>query len=213
MPNLFVLSAPSGAGKTTVAKKLLKEVPMIRRVVTATTRQKREDEVEGEDYIFLTQEEFMRALEEGRFLEHALVYGNYYGTPKDQVIRNMEEGYDSLLVIDVQGAKQVRQTYPEAILIFLLPPSLEELRRRLFARGYRESNLEERIRKAEEELACARYFDYLVVNEFLDDTVQAVKNIILSTRYRRDKFLQRHALLLQDQRLVDILLKGICQWG
>ncbi|ADC89099.1 guanylate kinase [Thermocrinis albus DSM 14484] len=213
MPNLFVLSAPSGAGKTTVAKKLLKEVPMIRRVVTATTRQKREDEVEGEDYIFLTQEEFMRGLEEGRFLEHALVYGNYYGTPKDQVIRNMEEGYDSLLVIDVQGAKQVRQTYPEAILIFLLPPSLEELRRRLFARGYRESNLEERIRKAEEELACARYFDYLVVNEFLDDTVQAVKNIILSTRYRRDKFLQRHVFLLQDQRLVDILLKGICQWG
>lgn len=151
---LFVLSAPSGTGKTTVAERLLKSCPGIRRIVTATTRSKREGEVHGVDYLFISYEEFEKKIEEGYFLEYAEVYGHYYGTPKDQVIRNEEEGVDSLLVIDVQGAKKVRESYKDSILIFLMPPSLEELRRRLLTRGYGTENLEKRLRKAEEEIAC-----------------------------------------------------------
>jgi guanylate kinase len=98
---LFVLSAPSGTGKTTVAERLLKSCPGVRRIITATTRSKREGEVHGVDYLFISYEEFKEKIEEGYFLEYAEVYGHYYGTPKDQVIRNEEEGVDSLLVIDV----------------------------------------------------------------------------------------------------------------
>jgi guanylate kinase (EC 2.7.4.8) len=139
---LFVLSAPSGAGKTTVANFIIRDVENIRRVITATTRPKREGEVEGVDYIFLTVEEFEQGIREGMFLEYAKVYGNYYGTPKDQVLKNEEEGYDSLLVIDVQGAMTIKRNFPDSVLVFLLPPSIEELRRRLLTRGYGHENLQ-----------------------------------------------------------------------
>ena len=156
---LFVLSAPSGTGKTTVADRLLKSCPKVKRIITTTTRPRREGEVQGVDYIFIDREEFERKIEEGYFLEYANVYGHYYGTPKDQVLKNEEEGIDSLLVIDVQGAKKIRDAYPESVLIFLMPPSIEELRRRLLGRGYGRENLEQRLQKAEEEIACARHFD------------------------------------------------------
>ena len=156
---LFVLSAPSGTGKTTVADRLLKSCPKVKRIITTTTRPRREGEVQGVDYIFIDREEFERKIEEGYFLEYANVYGHYYGTPKDQVLKNEEEGIDSLPVIDVQGAKKIKDAYPESVLIFLMPPSIEELRRRLLGRGYGRENLEQRLQKAEEEIACARHFD------------------------------------------------------
>lgn len=205
---LFVLSAPSGAGKTTVAERLLKGCPGIRRIITATTRSKREGEVHGVDYLFISYEEFKEKIREGYFLEYAEVYGHYYGTPKDQVIRNEEEGIDSLLVIDVQGAKKVKETYKDSILIFLMPPSLEELRRRLLTRGYGTENLEKRLRKAEEEIACAKYFDYIVVNEFIDKTVEALCHIIKAQRHKKENFLGKPSSL--DREIFKIIEEGQC---
>ncbi|WPM33003.1 guanylate kinase [Hydrogenobacter sp. T-2] len=206
---LFVLSAPSGTGKTTIADRLLKSCPKVKRIITATTRPQREGEVHGVDYIFMDREEFERKIEEGYFLEYAKVYGNYYGTPKDQVLRNEEEGIDSLLVIDVQGAKKVKEVYPENVLIFLMPPSLEELRRRLLGRGYGRENLEQRLQKAEEEIACAKHFDYIVVNEFIDKTVEALHTIIVAHRYRRENFLKKPNV--NDEAISRILSKVSCK--
>ncbi|MFN4320247.1 MAG: guanylate kinase [Aquificaceae bacterium] len=205
---LFVLSAPSGAGKTTVAERLLKTCPGIRRVITATTRAKREGEIHGVDYLFMNYEEFKEKVEAGYFLEYAEVYGHYYGTPKDQVIRNEEEGVDSLLVIDVQGARKVKEVYKECLLIFLMPPSLEELRRRLLTRGYGRENLEKRLKKAEEEIACAKYFDYIAVNEFIDKTVEALCHIIRAQRYKKENFLGKQPPL--DREIFEIIKRGQC---
>ncbi|MEJ7555408.1 MAG: guanylate kinase [Aquificaceae bacterium] len=206
---LFVLSAPSGTGKTTVADRLLKSCPKVKRIITTTTRPRREGEVHGVDYIFIDREEFERKIEEGYFLEYANVYGHYYGTPKDQVLKNEEEGIDSLLVIDVQGAKKVKDAYPESVLIFLMPPSIEELRRRLLGRGYGRENLEQRLQKAEEEIACARHFDYIVVNEFIDKTVEALHMIIVAHRYRRENFLKKPNV--NDEVISRILSEVSCK--
>ncbi len=206
---LFVLSAPSGTGKTTVADRLLKSCPKVKRIITTTTRPRREGEVQGVDYIFIDREEFERKIEEGYFLEYANVYGHYYGTPKDQVLKNEEEGIDSLLVIDVQGAKKVKEVYPESVLIFLMPPSIEELRRRLLGRGYGRENLEQRLQKAEEEIACARHFDYIVVNEFIDKTVEALHMIIVAHRYRRENFLKKPNV--NDEVISRILSEVSCK--
>jgi len=206
---LFVLSAPSGTGKTTVADRLLKSCPKVKRIITATTRPRREGEVHGVDYIFIDREEFERKIEEGYFLECANVYGNYYGTPKDQVLKNEEEGIDSLLVIDVQGARKIKEVYPESVLIFLMPPSIEELRRRLLGRGYGRENLEQRLQKAEEEIACARHFDYIVVNEFIDKTVEALHTIIVAHRYRRENFLKKPNV--NDEVISRILSESSCK--
>ncbi|WP_448588632.1 guanylate kinase [Thermocrinis sp.] len=208
---LFVFSAPSGTGKTTVVNRILKDVDNVRRVITATTRPKREGEEEGVDYIFLSLEEFERGIEEGRFLEYAKVYGNYYGTPKEQVLRNEEEGYDSILVIDVQGAQTIKRIYPESVLVFLLPPSIEELKRRLLTRGYGQENLEERIKTARWEISCAKYFDYVVVNEFLDDTIQALENIILSARHSAKSFLKNLEKRVKDDKIITYLQEE-CGW-
>lgn len=205
---LFVLSAPSGTGKTTVASKLLKDCLDLKRVITATTRPKREGEKEGVDYIFLTPEEFEKRIREGYFLEYAIVYGNYYGTPREQVIKNEEEGIDSLLIIDVQGAKRIRESYRESLLIFLMPPSMEELRERLMNRGYGRENPEDRLRKAVEEIACARHFDYIVVNDFVDKAVEALKTIILAQRCKKEKFLRNPPI--RDEKITEYLSRTHC---
>ncbi len=211
MGSLFVLSAPSGTGKTTVAEKLLKRSPDVKRIVTATTRPRREKEVEGVDYLFLSKEEFEIRIKEDKFLEYACVYGNYYGTPKEQVLKNMEEGIDSLLVIDVQGARNIKRRVPESVLIFLLPPSIEELKRRLSTRGYTDSNFAERVSKVEAEIACARYFDYIVVNDFLDKAVSAMEYIINSQRYSKEKVLKDAMKTIKDPNIRDALFMGECK--
>lgn len=205
---LFVLSAPSGTGKTTVAERLLRVCPNLIRVITVTTRPKRETETNYVDYIFMDKVEFEKKIREGYFLEYADVYGNYYGTPKDQVLRNEEEGMDSLLVIDVQGASKIRKVYPESVLLFLMPPSLEELEIRLLGRGYGRENLERRIEKAQEEISCARHFDYIVVNEFIDRTVNAIHTIIVAQRHKRENFLRKP--VLGDEKIIQILKDGQC---
>ena len=180
---VYILSAPSGTGKTTVGNLLLKEIPFLERVITATTRKPREGEKNGVDYYFMTEEEFKRKIQEGFFLEWAKVYKYYYGSPKSEVERILKLGKDALLIIDVQGALKVKKELPNAVSIFLLPPSFEELKRRLLQRG--EKEWKTRLEWAKREIPCAGYFDYIVVNDVLKKTVEDIKAIILSHRRKR----------------------------
>jgi guanylate kinase len=181
---VYILSAPSGTGKTTVGNLLLKEIPFLERVITATTRKPREGEKNGVDYYFMSEEEFKRKIEEDFFLEWARVYKYYYGSPKSEVERILNQGKDALLIIDVQGALKVKKVLTNAVSIFLLPPSFEELKRRLLERG--ENEWKTRLEWAKKEIPCAGYFDYIVVNDILERTVEEIKAIILSQRRRRE---------------------------
>ncbi len=210
MAKLFILSAPSGAGKTTVAERLLKQLEGIERIVTATTREPRPGEKNGVDYIFMSKEEFERGIKEGKFLEYANVYGNYYGTPRDQVEENLKRGIDSLLVIDVQGAFKVKSIMPSAVTIFLLPPSLEELKRRMLSRGFRDKNINVRLETAKKEIPCAKRFDYIIINDFVDKAVEQLKSIIISHRCLRDSVMKDIRTLLPNKEIIDLLEGGEC---
>ena len=181
---VYILSAPSGTGKTTIGQRLLAELPFLERVITATTRPPRPGERHGVDYYFLKEEEFLKRIREGFFLEWAKVYSYYYGSPKSEVERILSKGKDALLIIDVQGAFQVKRRLPNAITIFLLPPSFEELKRRLQKRG--EKELHKRLDWAKKELPCAKSFDYVVVNDVLDRAVEEIKSIMIANRRRSD---------------------------
>ena len=181
---VYILSAPSGTGKTTIGELLLKEIPYLEKVITATTRKPREGEKHGRDYYFLREEEFLKKLKEDYFLEWAKVYRYYYGTPKEEVERIISSGKDALLIIDVQGAFQVKKKLPNAVTIFLLPPSFEELEKRLLKRGEKEIKL--RLEWAKSEIPCAKYFDYVVVNDVLERAVEEIKSITLTNRLRSD---------------------------
>jgi guanylate kinase len=162
------------------------------------------------DYYFLKEEDFKRKIEEGFFLEWAKVYKYYYGTPREEVERITSSGKDALLIIDVQGAFQVKKLLPNAITIFLLPPSLEELERRLKTRGERELKL--RLEWAKGELPCARYFDYAVVNDELERAVDEIKSIMVANR-RKAAFLfegDNAKLLNLDKEVLELIKGGVC---
>lgn len=172
--HLIVISGPSGAGKGTIVGELLKR-RKAKLSVSCTTRAPRPGEVDGEAYYFISPEEFSRREQEGDFLESAQVFGNYYGTPRTEVMEELRTGSDVILEIDVQGARQVKQNFPEARLIFVEPPSMEELASRLRGRGTESSEqVALRTSKAEEEMSHAAEYDFQVVN---DDVEQALKQI------------------------------------
>ena len=210
MAKLFILSAPSGTGKSTIAGRLVQQLEGIRKVVTATTREPRPGEEHGVDYIFMSKEEFEEGIEKGLFLEYANVYGNYYGTPRDQIERNLKEGYDSLLVIDVQGAFKVKKLYPDAVSVFLLPPSLEELKRRMVGRGYRDSNTQRRLSTARGEIPCAREFDYIIINDFIDKAVEQLRSIIIASRCEKESILKNLKGVLHNEELIGLIEGGDC---
>lgn len=182
---IFVLSGPSGAGKGTVRKRLFQEIPMLKYSISCTTRQPRPGEVDGVDYRFIDETRFRAFIREEAFLEWADVHGHLYGTLCSDVERECSAGYDIVLEIDVQGAMQVRKKCTRCILIFLSPPSLEALEQRLRLRGTEsEENVRIRLRNANDEMNLASGYDYLVINDSVEDAVHRIREIILSERNR-----------------------------
>jgi len=195
---LLVLAGPSGGGKTSVCRRLVAARPEVRFSVSATTRPPRPGERDGSDYRFLSRESFEALIESDGLLEWAEVHGELYGTPRAVVQDPAGPAHCLLLDIDVQGARQVRRREPEAVLVFLLPPSAEEMIVRLRRRGSEdEERLSRRLRTAVEELSAAGEFDYVVVNEDLDATVRTVESIVEAelhrTSRRRDEVMERTA--------------------
>ena len=181
---LFVISGPSGAGKGPICKEIL-ENENIRLSVSMTTRAPRDGEIDGVNYFFVSKEEFQKIIEERGFLEYAEVYGNFYGTPKMEVMDMMNAGIDVVLEIDIQGALQIKEAYPEAVFIFILPPSMSELRKRITGRGSEtEESLELRLGETLNEIAYIDKYDYCVVNGELQDAVNRVTAIIMAEHSR-----------------------------
>lgn len=179
---VIAIVAPSGAGKTTIAQRLLDDLPRLKFSVSATTRAPRENEVHGKDYYFLTDEEFKQKIDDEQFLEWEFYSGNRYGTLRSEVDKLVESGYFPLLDIEVKGALNVQKIYnSDAISIFIRPPSLDELKKRLDKRGSETNNsLEKRLERAELELEYADHFDYSIVNDDLETAYAEVKKIIES---------------------------------
>ena len=185
---LIILSSPSGAGKSTLAKRLMKWDDTLSFSVSATTRQPREGEVDGKDYFFLSEEEFKRQVADGEMLEHAYVFGNYYGSPKAPVKEAIESGRDVLFDVDWQGELQIRNSdlAPHALSIFLLPPSITELHRRLVERGKDSDDvIQRRMDKSWTEISHWGYYDFVLVNEDLDETETQLRTIVEATRLKR----------------------------
>ena len=176
---LFVIAAPSGAGKTSLVRALMERVPELRFSISYTTRRQRPNEVHGRDYFFVPREEFERMAEAGQFLEHATVFGNSYGTARAQVEQSLASGQDLILEIDWQGAQQIRAALPECCSIFILPPSRAELERRLRGRGTdTEEVIIRRLGEAADDMAHWREFDYVVVNDVFDRALDELSEIV-----------------------------------
>lgn len=184
---LFILSGPSGAGKGTICKEVLAQTSRddVQLSVSMTTRNPRNGETEGASYYFVSKEEFLRKIEAGGLLEHAEVYGNYYGTPKQPVIEKLAAGIDVILEIDMQGALKVKENYPDGVFIFILPPSMSELRKRLTGRGTETAEaIEMRLGETLKELSYIDKYDYCVVNGKLEEAVNRVKSILIAEHSR-----------------------------
>ena len=183
--NLIVISGPSGAGKGTICKALLEREDNLYISVSATTRSPRKGEVDGVNYYFLTQEEFKKKVDNNEFLEWAEVHGNYYGTPKFNVEEMINEGKNIILEIDVQGALNVKKNCEDGVFIFILPPSMEELKRRIIARGSETpESLIKRFKTAYEEINYISKYNYAVVNDDLEEAVKKVQNILYAEECR-----------------------------
>lgn len=177
--SLFVISGPSGAGKGTLVERVLEERPDVWLSISATTRQPREGEIDGEHYRFMSVDAFEQAIERDGFIEWANVHSNYYGTPIEPIEEHMAAGDTVILEIDVQGAFQVREKFPEARLVFIAPPSLEELERRLRGRATdAEDVIARRLANARGEMDAAARYDDVIVNDDLDSAVRALVEVI-----------------------------------
>ncbi|HIE08933.1 MAG TPA: guanylate kinase [Armatimonadetes bacterium] len=182
---ILVISGPSGVGKGTLRERLLKRFPSMRRSISVTTRRPRPGEVHGRDYFFVSREEFQRMIGEGKFLEWAWVFDELYGTPAGWVEEQLSSGVDVLLEIDVQGAFQVKEKKPDAVLVFIAPPSWEELERRLRKRHTEdEEEVRRRLKVARREVEMAPRYDYVVVNDDLDQAAYELECIVVAEKCR-----------------------------
>ncbi len=197
---LIVLSGPSGVGKGTVRKHLFEHYNNdFDFSISMTTREKREGEVEGEDYFFRTKEQFENYIKEGKLLEYANYVGNYYGTPIDYVRETMDRGQDVFLEIEVQGALKVKKRMPEGIFIFLSPPDLEELEYRIENRGTDHPDvINQRMEKAVEELKLIKYYDYVVENDSVDAAARKIRSIIESEHLKVERNIERFSKIIEE---------------
>lgn len=185
----MVISSPSGTGKTTISKRLLNRHPEFMKSVSFTTREKRKIEKEGRDYTFLSRETFSKKVKKGELVEWAEVYGDYYGTPKKMFRKALKRKKVLLLVLDVQGGMQIKRKYRQSVLVFVLPPSLAELKRRLSKRGAEtQSQLILRFKAALKEIKFWPNYDYVVVNKNLGEAVKSIESIISSELHRKTRF-------------------------
>ena len=188
---LFVLSGPSGVGKSSLRKGGRKRLPELAYSISHTTRAPRQGESEGRDYHFVSLETFLAMKEAGDFVECAQVHGNYYGTSREQLEKHLNDRRDLLLEIDVQGARQVKEHFPRACFIFVLPPNLETLEQRLVERGTEHAkDVEQRLEDSSRELLEASWYDYSIVNDVLEEAVEALAAIILAQAASSRKLLR-----------------------
>ena len=177
---LIVISGFSGAGKGTLMKKLMENFDQYALSISMTTRAQREGEVDGREYFFATREQFEDKIKQGGFIEHAQYCGNYYGTPKDYVEQQLENGKDVILEIEIQGAMKVKEQFPDAVLLFVMPPSIAVLHQRLIGRGTEtEEVIFERLQRAEEEAVGIEDYGYIIINDDLDTCVKEFKLFLL----------------------------------
>lgn len=185
----MVLSSPSGGGKTTISERILKRNKDYVRSISATTRKRRKREKQGQDYVFLTEEAFKQKIKRGEFVEWAWVHGHRYGTLKESVKRARRQKKTALFVLDVQGGMAMKRKYPQSVLIFILPPSTGELKRRLLKRGTEQvQEMKGRLKTALKEMDFWSKYDYVVINEKLSQTVDSVEKIIESERLKTSRF-------------------------
>lgn len=188
---VYIISGPSGSGKDSVMKKVFEKQPDIAFSISSITRDMRPGEVEGEKYNFISRERFEQMLQNDELLEHNVFVGNYYGTPKTPVINCVENGQDILIEVDVNGAVQIREKMPEAVSIFIMPPSLEVLKKRLTGRGTDSVEvIEKRLNEALREIASAKDYDYIVVNDDLETAANDFVSIMSVDKFRTDRNLE-----------------------
>ena len=205
---LIVISAPSGAGKDTVVKELIKKNPDEFWVsVSATSRLPREGEQEGVDYYYLTKEEFEGKINEGFFIEYTNYAGNYYGTPKKYIKEKLDKGKDVILIIEIEGASNIKKLIPEALMIFIMPPSLKELVRRLKKRGTEtDEKIIKRFNTAYKEINEVTKYNYVVVNDILEDAVEKVESIIKAEKCRVDR-IEEVFLDTKEEEIHELLMQ------
>jgi len=198
---LIVLSGPSGVGKGTVRKEIFSQPDTaFEYSISMTTRKPREGEVHGVDYFFKSREEFEELISQGKLLEYAEYVGNYYGTPVDYVRETLDAGRDVFLEIEVKGARQVREKFPEGLFIFLMPPSLTELQNRIVTRGTETEDLiRNRMLTAREEIEMMHLYDYVVENDRVEHACDRIKAIVTAEHCRRERVEQRYIKLLEAE--------------
>ena len=182
---LYIISAPSGAGKTTLCRELLDIFPELRHSISFTTRKARPGEIEGKDYFFVDREKFLRMAENGEFAEWAEVHGNLYGTSLKTLEESRSDGIDLILDIDCQGAAKLKESQAQGVNIFILPPSFSELKRRLESRNSDSKEvIDKRVTNAASEIPEARWYDYIIVNDKFSKAVEELKSIVIAERHR-----------------------------
>ncbi len=197
--NLFIISAPSGTGKTTILKEIIGHIPRISFSVSHTTRPAREGEKDKVDYFFVSKESFIESRDHNDFLEWAEVHGNFYGTSKQTVMEQLEQGNDIVLDIDVQGARQLRSSSLEAIFIFITPPSWQELKKRLTGRGTDDqTTIDLRLKNARLEMKDAELYDYVIINDDISTAVDVLRAIIIEKRCKNRRAPNGTPLTLAD---------------
>jgi guanylate kinase len=194
---LMVVSAPSGAGKTSICREFLKMYPDVRFSVSCTTREPRPGEVDGRDYVFISREEFQERIKRGEFVEWVENYGQFYGTAKKTLDRFLHSGSDLIMDIEPRGAKTIREHYPQGIFIFILPPSLPALMARLTNRGESGAVVESRLKRSQDEIREALWYNYIIVNEKLSQAVDQFRSIYIAEKCRRDRYKETIEAFLQ----------------